>query len=341
MKKEFTMLFRKRYLYLIMLLVLMVVFILVGHLSFISGANGSSESVYSDFINKLDIYNTQEELQGLYSQAISKLEEYGAGGHKIEHEGMTYWESPPPEYFAEIYKFLLDNNLPYDSLVEFDNGFKYTQFHYFTNYSLLFGYFILISSIIMGALFQSTDVMSKMAKMVYSTGEKRRKIIDAKYGVSMIVLLVFTLLADVIMSISAYGLFANSGAKYCIMFTGSKLLTINFFEFVLLNIASHLLIATLIYTINYYLSVMCKNGIIMLCANFALVILLIIIPAPESGLFYKTSEIAFLGGFISVLYLPQYYTEFKYLLLLIPYAVIAVAVVLISRPVIKRMDYSR
>ncbi|MDE6472156.1 MAG: hypothetical protein K2L52_03930 [Clostridia bacterium] len=341
MKKEFTMLFKKRYPYLIMLAVLAIVFILVGHLSFVSDAKGSSDSVYSDFIDKLEIYNTQEELQVLYNQSLAKLEEYGPGGTKIEVEGMTYWESPPPEYFVAIYKFLLDNNLPYDSLVEFENKPKYTPFHYFANYSLYFGYFILISSIIMGALFQTTDVMSKMAKMVYSTGEKRSKIIDAKYGVSMLALIVFTLLADIIMSISAYGLFANSDAKYCIMFTGSNLLTLSFFEFILLNVSSHLLIATLIYTINYYLSVMCKNGIIMLCANFSLVVLLLIIPASESGMFFKTIEIAFLGGFNSVLYSPQYYTEFKYLLLLIPYALIAVAVALISRPVIKQIDYSR
>lgn len=339
MKKEFLMLFKKRYPYLIMMTILLVAFILVGHLSFIAMANGESGSVYSDFI-KIEQYNTQEELQKLYEQAVKVLEENGPGGKKIDMDGMVYWEEPPADYFVAIYKYLLDNNLPYDSFVEFEVVAKYTPFHYFTNYSIYFGYFILLSCLIMGSLFQTSDVMTKMSKMVYSTGKKRSRIIDTKYAVSLIALLAFTLLADIIMGIVASGTFGDSGAKYCIMYSGSKLFTLNFFEFFMMNVASHLIIATLLYTIIYYLSIMCKNGVIMLCAQFVLIILLIIIEIPSAA-FTSFVETALLGGFNAVLYSPSYYTNFKYIALLVPYIVAAIAIPFISRVVIKRVDYSR
>lgn len=335
MKKEFAMLFKKKYIYIIIMAVLMVAIILISHLSFKANASGE-RNVYSRYIESLEIYNTKEELQQLYNESLAYLEEHGPGGVKGS-EFADYWEEPPADYFVAIYKFLLDNDLPYDSLVEFSNTSKYTAFNYYTQYTIFMGYFIILSCIIVGAFYQTGDVMTKMSKMVYSSGKKRLGIIDAKYGVSLISLLAVTLLSDIIMAIAATSLFPDSGAKYCIMYTGSKLLAMNFFEFFMLNLTSHLLMATLLYTSIYYLSVMLKNGIIMLCAAFVAIILILIIPIPFSLL----QGLAMWPGYVNVLYMPSYYTEVKNVALIVPYVVGTVAIAVASRFVIKKMDYSR
>lgn len=336
MKKEFAMLFKKRYIYLIIPIFFILAFIIVAHFNFIDSAKGES-SVYSNYIDGIEIYNTREELQKLYEDALKDLEEYGPGGVKIESEYGNFWEEPPADYFVAIYKFLLDNDLPYDSLVEFENIPKYTSFNYYTYYTLFLGYAIVLSCIIIGAFYQTGDVMTKMSKMVYSSGKKRLGIIDAKYGVSLISLLAVTLLSDIIMAIAATSLFPDSGAKYCIMYTGSKLLAMNFFEFFMLNLTSHLLMATLLYTSIYYLSVMLKNGIFTVCASFVSIILLLVIPMPSSF----DTFIAMWSGYVNVLYMPSYYTEVKNVALIVPYIVGAVAIAVASRFVINKMDYSR
>ncbi len=335
MKKEFAMLFKKKYIYIIIIAVLMVAIMLISHLVYKDNVEGAS-NVYSNYIETLDIYNTKEELQQLYNDALAYLEEHGPGGIKSS-EFADFWEEPPADYFVAIYKFLLDNDLPYDSLVDFSNIPKYTSFNYYTYYTLFLGYAIVLSCVIIGAFYQTGDVMTKMSKMVYSSGKKRLSIIDAKYGVSLIAILAVILLSDIIMAIAATSLFPDSGAKYCIMYTGSKLLTMNFFEFFMLNLTSHLLMATLLYTSIYYLSVMLKNGIFTVCASFVSIILLLVIPMPSSF----DTFIAMWSGYVNVLYMPSYYTEVKNVALIVPYVVGAVAIAVASRFVIKKMDYSR
>ena len=337
MKKEFSMLFQKRYLYLILMAAIMITVILLAHFVFINGAQ-HSDGVYSDFLSGVDIYNNREELQKLYNEAVANLEENGPGGRKESYMGFEQWVEAPADYFVAVYKYLLDNDLPYDSLVPYTIDIKYTPFHYFSTYTMCIGYFIVLSCIIMGSMYQTGDVMTKMSKMVYSSGKKRTSIIDAKYGTSLIALLAFTLLSDIIMAISAASLFPNSGAKYCIMYTGTKLLTMDFFGFFILNVVSHLTMATLIYTSIYYLSVMLKNGIITLCASFVTIIIFGLFPQFSATL---DKFMIMWGGFAQHFLNAEYYTEMKYIALLVPYIVGAVAMAVASRFVIKKMDFTR
>lgn len=320
MKKEFAMLFKKRYIYLIIMSVLMLTFMLIGQLTFIDSVKSSEDSVYGEYISDLPSYSTIEELKEIYDCEVGDAEN-------------------PTDYISLIYKFALDNNLPYDSLVEFDLIPKYTPFHYFTNFSIYYGYFILLAAIVVGAFYQTGEVMSKMSKMVYSGGTKRTKLIDIKYLVSLMSLTAFTLIGDIIMAISASIEFANSDAIYCVIYTGRSLISLNFFEFFLLNVFSHLLIATFIYTITYYLAVIIKNGVIMLCISFVFIIMTMLVEFPSW--LEKINDILRLGGYIAVLYAPSSAVEFKDVALIIPFGALAVSTFIISRPMIKRMDYSR
>lgn len=76
MKKEFAMLFKKKYIYIIIIAVLMVAIMLISHLAYKDNVEGAS-NVYSNYIETLDIYNTKEELQQLYNDALAYLEEHG------------------------------------------------------------------------------------------------------------------------------------------------------------------------------------------------------------------------------------------------------------------------
>ncbi|MCI8911381.1 MAG: hypothetical protein OSJ74_10000 [Clostridia bacterium] len=61
MKKEFAMLFKKRYIYLIIMSVLMLTFMLIGQLTFIDSVKSSEDSVYGEYISDLPSCSTMEE----------------------------------------------------------------------------------------------------------------------------------------------------------------------------------------------------------------------------------------------------------------------------------------
>ena len=83
---------------------LFLAFILVAHFNFIDSAKGES-SVYSNYIDGIEIYNTREELQKLYDDALKVLEECGPGGVKIESEYGDVLGRRACRLFVAIYSF--------------------------------------------------------------------------------------------------------------------------------------------------------------------------------------------------------------------------------------------
>ena len=160
--------------------------------------------------------------------------------------GMTNYNNGA-QYISLLYKLSITYQLPYDSLVEFSEETKYTQFHYLGTFKAPIMIFILLASLLIGGFYQTSDVMNKMSKLIFSSGEKRTKIIDRKYGVSLLVMIALVTVIEIIIALLGL-MYRDSGAKYCVLYTGgNSLYVLNYFQYFCLFLTSHLIALTVVY----------------------------------------------------------------------------------------------
>ena len=326
MKREFKIFFSKKYIYIILAILLcLTIFIWYDPMS----TDTSNESAYSNFIRVIKPYDSQEDL----------IEQYENLNKNILPGAVT--SISYAQYRSLLYKLSIKYKLPYDSLVEFSEETKYTQFHYLSSFKAPIMIFILLASLLIGGFYQTSDVMNKMSKLIYSSGEKRSKIIDRKYRVSLLVLLAIVTVFESIVALLGL-MYTSSGAKYCVLYTGGDSLYIfNYFECFCLLLLNHLIALTISYTFVYYLSVICKNGIIPVCAIFSLLFVYALTETEiQNGLFFY---MMLRGGFIEVFYKSDSSNAVNLpnLALYIPLFILPISVFVISRFTIKRADYSR
>lgn len=329
MKKEFSRFFTRKYILIIIPLLLIILLPSISQYFSSDTAENGNESVYSNFINGLEPYDNQEELQELYDSISQST---------VTIPGMNVSESSNKIYYKTLYSIALQENLPYDSFVDIYN-FKYTQFHYYEYYCIFMCMFIVLASIIIGSFYQTSDFISKTAKLVYTSGEKRTKIIARKYFVSLISLASIVMLFDVIFAIVGLK-YSFTGAKYFTIFADNDVYLFTFAQYVLLNILSHLLMLTVIYTFVYYLAALLKNGIVTSCALLAIALLLLFF-----NQYGETSARAiflsmFTQGFAAACTFA-YGDTLAYIALYIPFVVVAIAMAVTSNLILRKSDYSR
>ncbi|MCX4361956.1 MAG: hypothetical protein OSJ74_01025 [Clostridia bacterium] len=327
MKNEFKIFFSKKFI-LIALPLILIVSIFLWYAS-ASVDEYSYDSMYSDFVKDIKVYETQEELVEQYKKFTNN-----------NIPGMIY-NNNSAKYTELIYKFSIQNQLPYDSLVIFSEETKYTQFYYLESFNYSIIIFIILSSLLIGGFYQTSDVMSKMSKLVYSSGERRSKIIDRKYGVSLLILAIAVIVFESIVALLGL-MYCDSGAKYCIFYTGSdSLYYLNYFDYFCLFLANHLIALIVTYTSIYYISVIFKNGIIPVCAIFSMLLVYAFVQTKiPADLFF---DMMVRNGIIKVFYNRDITNaiNLKDLCIYIPIALLPVIVFVISRFFIKRADYSR
>lgn len=290
---------------------------------------------YDGFIDEIERYDDKEELQKLYDKSIE---------NPYEGSGLNFGTNEDKQAFIRtVYAFALKYDLPYDSLVKYSSGKEYifhTQFDYFISFSGNMGLFIFLACLVAGCFYQSRELSSKISKLIYTSGVKRSKLIATKYFVSMLIIMAIVFIVDVIMSLLGLP-YRNSGAKYCIVFsTDYTLYTLNYFQIVLMTLASHLLSVFCMHTFTYFISVILKNGVIpfaaIMCSS-----LLLLYAAGSSKAFVMTA-MAMNGGFIAFLsQIENYTTDLSNAALYIPILLISIAPALISIPITKKADYSR
>ena len=330
MKREFKNFFSKKYIF-IVIAILLCIMSFFWYASIPRADNEDfhfQESVYSDFIEEIKPYDSQEELKAQYE----KLNVYAPG--------MTNYNNGA-QYISLLYKLSITYQLPYDSLVEFSEETKYTQFHYLGTFKAPIMIFILLASLLIGGFYQTSDVMNKMSKLIFSSGEKRTKIIDRKYGVSLLVMIALVTVIEIIIALLGL-MYRDSGAKYCVLYTGgNSLYVLNYFQYFCLFLTSHLIALTVVYTFVYYLSVICKNGILPVCAIFSILLVYVLIQTNLPDRLFFNMLIR--GGFIEALYNRDIANavNLNNLCLYIPIILVPIIVFVISRFTIKRTDYSR
>ena len=330
MKREFRRFFTRKYI-LIIIPILLLILIPTSTQYFSSDLGYGKNDVYSDFISGLEPYETQEELQELIDSCNSYKPSMLPGLNTIDN-------SEKINFYKMLYGIALQENLPYDSFVMMDN-FKYTHFHYFAYYCIYMCMFIVLASIIIASFYQTSDFISKTAKLVYTSGEKRTKIIARKYFVSLISISSIVLLFDVIFSLLGLR-YAFTGAKYFIIYADKSVYAFTYAQYVCLNIVSHLLMLAVIYTFVYYLAALLKNGIITSCAFLAVALLLLFFNQYGESSAQAIFLTMFTQGVGAAFTLGNGDT-LNYIALYIPFVVAAIAMAVTSNLLLRKSDYSR
>lgn len=333
-KREYKHFFTRKYL-LFLLPVIVFVFI-SGYASLTADAEGS---VYSDFSNYVEFYENREELQEQYDYYKSM---YDMGG--IQNDDMNIGvNKEETAKRLSILKFCLDNNLEYDGIIDIDHVVayrKYTEYNYLYNFSTAYVLFAIVACILIGGCYQSADMVTKTSKLVYTTGEKRNKIIDRKFWVSLSGLLAVTVIYYILIALFSLQ-FSEFTPKYLLYFVNGKLQVMNYFGYFTAMLFSQLLMVVCTYTFMYYFSVAVKNIIASICTFFVIFVISLftnaVINSPDAVNF-----IGFLRmGYMSFVNVSNTTFEIKYCLYFIPIIAGIAIMVTISKIISSKADYSR
>ncbi|MEG2414164.1 MAG: ABC transporter permease [Clostridia bacterium] len=246
--------------YLLFLIPIILLFIIIGHLTITE--NDSYVDKDSNFDMEIEYFANQEELQQLYEKALNT---------PIAPPGTSVGTNPQLVQKRQIvYKYMLDNNLPYDSLAPFNfNDHKFSQFSYINNFAFSLCQFLIIACLLVGSLVFTTDFANHTAKLVYTKGESRKKIIWRKYSVALSFLAsIVTVFYIIYALVGLY--FAKNGVQFTYFIYGGKLIALNYAQVFLLQYANLLLTLVCQFTTVYFVSILLRNGLVSIIINFLL-----------------------------------------------------------------------
>ena len=334
MIKEFKYQIRQKY---VLVLIAIFVFCLVAAISM---ANDADVTVDKDFSYDIEKYESIDEIRELYEKLQQEPVEDSSS--EIKTQSMSEHRK---NYYLQLYQYIIDNNLPYDSLVEFNDASygglrKHTQFHAFGFSSYMIMMFMLLSCGLIGSIVPTIDFTRKTAKLVYTSGVSKKKILLNKYAVSLVSLLCLELIIEIITMLIALA-FNRNGATYCYILWGNKLGFLNYFQFVIIHILHNSIMCIVIYTIIFFFSFLCKNTIISTVSVFSIMLAnaMLTIRFKEywaERLFYMPNE-----GLLSCLSQNEYMSEPTYLLLIFVYVAIACVLCVGALEATKKFDFSR
>lgn len=331
-KREYKHFFTRKYL--LFLLPIIVFVFISGYASFAADAE---ESMYSDFSEYVEFYESKEDLQEQYDYYESM---YGLGNIQngginvdVDEEGISKRLS--------VLKFCLDNDLEYDAVIDMEHITsyrKYTEYNYLYSFSVAFAWFSIVGCILIGCCYQTVDNITKTSKLIYTSGEKKSRIIDRKFLVSLSGILSFALIYYVIVALFSLQV-AEYTPKYLLYFVNGDLQVMNYFGYFAATLFSQLLMIVFTYTFIYYFAVAVKNVIASICTFFVLFVISIFsnaaINSPDAVAFDSFLKQGFMGFASGVNY------NIKYCAYFIPLIIAVALMVVISKIVASKADYSR
>ena len=268
MLKEFKYQIKQKYLW------ILLVFLVYCALGTVMMLFDDDEDRTKDFSYDINEYKTIEEVQVWYNdlqrQSAQKQE-----GDLIISTGQI--SENQKVYYSQLYKYIIDNRLPYDSLVEFTmasrGGFnKNTHFDAFGHFAYMTMVFISMCGLLIGSIVPTIDFTKKTAKLVYTSGENKKKILLKKYAVTLMMLLGLEFAIELI-SFFVSLVFANSGVQYCYILWENDIYFLNFGQYVLIHILDNFVMCAVFYSIVFFFSFLCKSTIVSTTSVFSLMIL--------------------------------------------------------------------
>ena len=332
MLKEFKHVFSQKY------LLILIVFFVFCVVAAISMANDVAEDKNVNFCYDVEKYENIQEIRARYEKLDKEKDKNALYQSKELSEDYK-------NYYKQLYSIIIENNLPYDSLVEFQDATysgmrKNTHFHLYGMSAFLIMIFMLYSSFLIGSVVPTIDFTKKTAKLVYTTGEKKDRILMKKYIVSLGGLLISEIALELLAALFSQA-YSGCGVEYCFWLVGRNIILMNFGQFMLLHIAHNALWLVLTYTIVYYFSFLCKNTIIASLSVFSMLLLnsLITIRFKHewAEILYNMPTAGLFGCYVGA----EGIADYKYMLFGFIYLALSLILFAASMYAVKKFDFSR
>ncbi len=332
MLKEFKYQIRQKYL--LLLLIALAYCVFAGCMM----ARDAEGNVNRDFSYDIENYASIEEVRAQYEDLQIPKE---ANSSQIVMEELP---ESGKNYYSQLYKYIIDNELPYDSLVEFDDASysglrKHTHFHLFGMSAYFIMLFMVFGGGLVGSIVPTIDFNRKTAKLVYSSGVNKKRVLLRKYAVSLVGLLGLELIMEIIVMLLSL-IYVKSGVQYCYILWGSKLYFFNFMQFAMIHVLHNMIMCIVFYTIIFFFSFLCKNAIISSISVFTLLFL-------NASMTIRVKEVWLAclynmpGGLFTCLVGGDYETKPIYFLLTLVYVAIGGILCACALEATKKFDFSR
>lgn len=216
-----------------------------------------------NFIVIIDKYDSIEELQKLYNNNKMLLEDAtnNIPGMSVGGDiGLL-------EKKDVLYRYLLKNQLPYDSCVLMTRGNNLnTQFSFLGFVNDPYCVFIYVICMLVGSFAFAKDFNLGTAKLVYTIGQSRTKIVLKKYLVGLIIVTAIASIGFSIFSIIGSYLSKN-GVQYALAIVDGQAYGFNYFQCYLLYLSNILIFTVMTYSVIYFISVLiCNTNGSLVCA---------------------------------------------------------------------------
>lgn len=251
--------------YLLLLLPVVVYMVISGYMIATDGKGYFDDGqAVSHFVPETQEYSSMEELGALLENTRNKLR----------------WTDENDDNYELLrirlawYEYLYENEIGYDEIASFNGARKFSKFSIFNNFSEPVFLFVFIASVFIGALLLTWDFQTDTAKLVYSSGESKLKVLFLRYGISLAALTVATIVIMIIYAIVANGL---DGVSEIGLMSEYKIYSFSFGEYATISTLSTLLNLWLVYTTVYFASAAFHNSVIPLCGAILGFILIFVI----------------------------------------------------------------
>ena len=322
---------------------LLLIFVILAYCVLAAVIGGEGENVSKDFAMDIREYRSISEIQERYDNLGSHN---NSGANMIN----TYEDVDTKNginYYKQLYGFIIDNKLPYDSLTDFQSTTgamleKHTQFHAFGYSSYMIMIFVFFVCCLMGTIVPTIDFTKKTAKLVYTTGESKTKILLRKYFVTLSVIVLFELIVETV-SFCISLVYVSSGVQYCYILSGKKILFFNYGQFALIMVLNNLLMCIIQYSIVFYFSFLCKSTIISTASVFSVLLAKAMVNIPINNEILSTLDYIMIDGIIGFAggTGEDYSNNPLLLLIILVYVGLGIVLFIASLYALKKYDFSR
>ena len=249
--------------YLLLLLPVIIGIIVSGYMMATDGKGYfDGEQAISNFVPETQEYSDMSELKTLLEKARDKLKGLDEDDKSFETaKSGVIW-----------YEYLYENEIGYDEIASYKGAKKFSKFSLFDNFSEPVFIFVYLASIILGTLLITWDFQADTAKLLYSSGESKLKILYIRYGISLATLAIATIVIMTVYALVANGL---GGVSEIGLIYGDRIYRLSFAGYAALSILSTVVNLCLVYTAIYFASASFHNVVIPLCGAFLGFILLV------------------------------------------------------------------
>lgn len=263
--------------YLLFLLPLIIGIVISGYMLVREGGSYLDDGkAASGFVPETEEYSSVEELEALLNKTRQTIATMDKEDEKYENFRIKLaW-----------YEYLYSNKIEYDEIASYNGSRKFGKFSMLDNFSEPVFILVYLSSIIIGALLITFDFQIGTAKLVYSSGESKLKILFSRYAISVASLTAVILIIEVVY-VSIAG--KAGGVSEIGLMSDYTIKAYSFGEYAAISVLSVIVNFWIIYTVVYFACAVFHNSVIPICgAMLAFVFIMFLRNSGSTGGVWNT-----------------------------------------------------